>query len=268
MGEKAPRKGELLGEGRTAEVFAWGRDRVLKLYRAEMPPEWVDHEARVSRAVYDAGVAAPAVEGVVEIDGRRGIIYERVEGPTLIQWVMARPSRILEGGRILADLHVAMHSREGAGLPPQVAALRHDIEYAPPLEEADRVRLLQRLDRLPTGTAVCHGDFHPDNVVLTPRGPIVLDWPQASSGSPAADVARTELLFKHAALPPHLKLAQRVVIQASRRIFLAAYLRHYRSRRPLDESEVAAWMPIIAGARLNEYIPEEEANLLRLARRS
>lgn len=71
-------------EGRTAQVYRWDESHVLKLYREWCPPDWVEYEARVARAIHAAGVASPAAGDIVEVDGRRGLIYERLEGPSML----------------------------------------------------------------------------------------------------------------------------------------------------------------------------------------
>src|SRR5438105_2291070 len=67
---------------------------------------------------------------------------------------------------------------------------------------ADKQAARERLAALPDGTALCHGDFHPDNVLLSPRGPVVIDWSSASRGHPVGDLAWTSRLLRTADLPP------------------------------------------------------------------
>ena len=74
-------KGPLIGRGRTAEVYAWGSDRILKLYQAHMPTYLVEQEYHLTRAAQAAGIPAPATDQLVEVDSRCGIIFERLEGP-------------------------------------------------------------------------------------------------------------------------------------------------------------------------------------------
>jgi aminoglycoside phosphotransferase (APT) family kinase protein len=40
-----------------------------------------------------------------------------------------------------------------------------------------------------------HLDLHPGNVMLTPNGPVVIDWTSAHAGQPAADVATAYLIM-------------------------------------------------------------------------
>jgi hypothetical protein len=68
--------------GRTAQIYPWGEGdlQVLKLFHTWFPEEGVHHEARVARAVHIAGLDVPAVGDVVGVDGRLGLVYERLAG--------------------------------------------------------------------------------------------------------------------------------------------------------------------------------------------
>lgn len=248
-----------VAEGRTAELFAWGARHVLKLFRPDWSVEVAEHEAALARTVHATGLATPAVVDVVVEDGRAGIIYERADGPTMLQMMLASPSEALDSARLLAELHVAMHNRSGPGLPPLRQRLRRKIEHAPPLPGDWKTAILARLDRLPDGDAICHGDFHPDNVVMTAGGPIIIDWIDAAQGQPLADVSRTLLLAGHGA---PLEGSESGQLDALRRPLVEAYLARYRELRPFDPADLDAWrLPVTAG-RLSEGIAEEEASLL------
>jgi Ser/Thr protein kinase RdoA (MazF antagonist) len=92
----------------------------------------------------------------------------------------------------------------------------------------------------------------------------VIDWPDASVGSPASDLARTEILLASGE-PPDMDPAGRAQLTMFREVFLGAYLDSYRSRNPISDAELDSWKPLIAAARLTEGIAEEEASLLALA---
>lgn len=261
-------KGALLGQGRTAEIYAWGDDQILKLYREFAPTHWVDHELRVGRVVMEAGLAAPAIGELVESDGRRGLLYERVDGPTLLQSVARRPWTLAQAARQFAELHAQMHDVHRPQLPAQREQLRHAINAAPQLRADLKARVLRRLASLPTGDAVCHGDYHPDNIILSARGPVVIDWMTVNAGDPAADVARTTLLFLGGSLPPGMPSAQQFFFQAMRRLYYQIYLRAYRRLRPMPSLSIQIWLPILAAARLNEGIAGEEAQLVQRVERA
>src|ERR1051326_6978314 len=83
--------GRRLGEGRTAEIYAWGETEVLKLYRPGWPTSSVEQEAHISHLVAETLLPVPAVGGMVEIDGRLGIVFERIAGKSLVEHFVTRP---------------------------------------------------------------------------------------------------------------------------------------------------------------------------------
>ncbi len=257
-------KGKHIASGRMAEVYAWGDSHVLKLFRDWCHPGDVDYELRLARAVQATGLAVPRVEErIVEIDGRHGIVYERIDGPTMARAIMSRPWTIIREARAFATLHAAMHSRTVSDLPAQRERLESKIRQAAPLSEAIRQTVLKRLSQLPDGDALCHGDFHPGNILLSSRGPIVIDWIDAASGHPLADVARTLLLLDHGR-PPGISAPMRTAFEWLRAVLRDAYLKHYCRVCRVTREQIDAWRLPVAAGRLSEGIKEEESRLVAI----
>jgi uncharacterized protein (TIGR02172 family) len=254
--------GKLIGQGRTAEIYAWDDSQALKLYYAGWPVSWVEHEAQVSRAVAATGLPVPATGKVLEVDGRFGVLFERIAGPSLLRQFSSKPWTVAQSLRMFTDLHLTMHTQLVTGLPSQREQLTHLIHEASLLPEGIREAALERLEQLPDGHALCHGDYHPDNVLMTQGGPVIIDWGSASSGHPLADVARTELLLGVGEPPP--SQMNRWLLTSARALVRRAYIRRYLRRRPARAGELAAWRFPIAVARLGEGIVEERDKLLRL----
>ena len=258
--------GPLIAEGRTAEVFAWGSNEVLKLAREPGPTTWVDREAKVTMAIADAGIPAPRVIDVVTVCERRGIVMERVEGPTMLTLMTSKPWLLLKLSRTLAELQSQFHERAVPSLPPLNERLRDRITSTDHLIADMKAAALSALDRLPDGGAVCHGDFHPDTVIMSDGGPMIIDWNLACSGNPLADVARTSLLLRLGSVPGFM--ARRRIIEALRGLAHSLYLNRYLKLNGNVGDELRAWEHPVAAARLNEDIPEERARLLTLVRTS
>ena len=251
-----------IAQGRTAEIYAWDAGHILKLYRDWCPSNWVDYEARVARAVYEAGVPSPAAGKIVEVNGRRGLIYERLEGVSMLQQLNARPWLASKHARRLAELHAQIHRQSITGLPSYKDRLQHDIRSTPHLSEDLRDKALTLLAALPESQTLCHGDFHPGNILITKRGPVVIDWMTACSGNPWADVARTSLLLNIGA-----KAAGKQVSPVAKmviRFYSLMYRRRYDELFPHTGKQAERWAPVIAAARLNEDIAPEREALIRM----
>src|SRR5262249_47563068 len=136
------------------------------------------------------------------------------------------------------------------GLPSQREELARRIQGALAVSEGIREQALERLDQLPDGDALCHGDYHPDNVLMTRTGPIIIDWGGACSGYPLADVAQTELLLQVG--DPPSPWVNQWFLGSARVLVRQAYVRRYLRLRPASRADLAAWRLPITVARLGE----------------
>ncbi|WP_426449421.1 phosphotransferase family protein [Paenibacillus sp. S-38] len=256
--------GDKIGEGRTADVYRWMEDRVIKLYKPSME-EWAEKEAETARLVASAGLPVPQVYGLQETAGRLGVVYERVEGAPLTRRLFEGASSPEAAGRQLAGLHARIHAGEGRGLRPFDEVLRERIGHAPALAPEAKEELLRRLDRLSAGEErLCHGDFHPDNVLLASNGPVVIDWMTAVRGAPETDAARTWLLLEHGGMPPGLPSALQEQLTRVRSRLSRCYLDEYCSLTGRSRENIETWVPLVAAARLVELEEGEKRSLLQL----
>jgi len=258
--------GPLLAQGRTAEVYAWQDGQVLKLFFSGYPPGVAQHEIEIGRVVSSMGLPTPKLIDALEVDGRQGIVYERVEGPSMLRQLREKPWRLFQLGRQMAELQAEIHRQKGTGLPllqPALRASMQRLEKMPPDLQNGVRRLAQTL---PDGDALCHLDFHPDQVLMTARGPVIIDWLTAHQGHPLADVARTCVLLRIGQVP-YGSRAARAAINLWRGMFYRAYIARYLALHPsISLEEIRAWMVLAAADRLNEQIAGEEAPLLRTIR--
>jgi len=256
--------GDRLGAGREAEVYAWGEHAVLKLYR----PGYLGHRAEsLVLAQLDGHAVAPALIDVVDHEGRRGLVIERLRGPDMLTVLQRQPWRLPGLARRLAAAHLAIHEvRAPAELPDlrQVLALRvEDADLPPHL----RGFVLEILDQLPSDDRLCHGDLHPGNALLATDRVGVIDWGNASRGVPEADQARTLLLLRWADPLPGTSLMFRRLMAAGRSVFARAYTRAYHRGAP-RVGKVDSWLTVQVAARLTEGLDAERPMLVGLLDRA
>jgi thiamine kinase len=255
-----------LGRGREADVFAWDAGRVLRLAHDPAQADAMDREATVLAAAHRAGAPVPAYFERVQVDGRPGLVIERVDGPDLLSLLGARPWLIQSVARSSGRTHAELHALRA---PEEIGSIRESLgarlvsELVPP---DLRERALELLERAPDGDCLCHGDFHPANMLRTGEKDVVIDWTAGARGDPDADVARTLLLLRIGAVHEDAPVVINRLERIGRRLLVRGYLRSYRRRRPLDPGRVERWLRIVAAARLSEAIEEERADVLALAR--
>ena len=87
---------------------------------------------------------------------------------------------------------------------------------------------------------MCHGDFHPLNVVVDGTSSAVIDWTDAGLGPREADVARTLLLFHVAAMAADGAVERGALRIAGPRL-ARRYRRAYEAGVGLDPGLLQHW---------------------------
>jgi aminoglycoside phosphotransferase (APT) family kinase protein len=251
-----------VAEGREAEIFAWQDGAVLRLLRNPNAGRQAEWEAVAMRAAATA-CSVPAVRELITVDGRPGIVMDRVDGEDLMTTLAKQPWKVWTAGRIGGQLHAQLHQAVAPDtLPSLKDGLRGNIETSPLVPDELRGPAVDALAALPDGDRICHGDFHPGNVIMNGDRPVVIDWTNVRRGDPAADVQRSLLMLRLGEPPPTTPWLLRQLIKVGRGIVVGAYLGAYRRHGEIDMRQVDRWELPVAVNRLYENIVEERARLL------
>jgi hypothetical protein len=242
-----PVLGRILGSGKAAEVFDCGAI-VVKLYKASAAKRSAFREAAILALVESQGLPVPPVRGVKQFGERWGVIMDRAVGPSFGDAMRLQPDLIPGYLTAMARLQMRVHGHPGTQLASLKARLAANIQQAEILGGTLQSRLLSDLAALPEGDCLCHGDFHPLNIVGPPGHEILIDWLDASRGDPAADVCRSYVLIKHVA--PEIAVA---------------YVDTYVGLGGESRERILAWLPFVAAARLAEGVPDEADSLIKMA---
>ena len=267
--------GNPVSSGRTAEIYHWDQEHVLKLFYDWVALESIENEARIASTIDKSGLPVPEVGEMVHVNNRHALIYQRVYGDSMYKAAQRQPWNVIRYLRRSAELHAEIHSHSiSAGLPSQRQILERQIRQAVGLPRQLRAKALAALNAMPDGDQLCHGDFWGGNILMSPRGEMIIDWNRASCGNPLADLARTTnaaMAFlrtnqiRRAFLSygkSRFSQAKNSLLRTIVRITYPIYLRNYFQLRPGGEEEYRRWLPIIAAARLVDEIPELDSMLI------
>jgi aminoglycoside phosphotransferase (APT) family kinase protein len=242
-----PVPGRVLGSGKEAEVFEYG-GMVLKLYRPEIPKRSAFREAAILSIIEPFGLPTPRTEGVQRMTNRWGVIMTRAEGTTFADGLRIEPRRMQEYLKEMARLQSDIHRHPGTLFPGFKARLAANIESVTVLNASRRRFLLSRLAAMPDGDRLCHGDFHPFNIVGPLGAGVIVDWLNAGCGEPAADVCRSYVLIR--TMDPDMA---------------SAYVDAYATMSGEARDRIFGWLPFVAAARLAEGVPDETESLVAMA---
>ncbi len=221
--------GRLLASGRDADIFEYGPGTVLRRARDGRS---LREEARTMTYLREQNFPVPAVEEISD-DGS-DLVMERIEGSSMVGAIEKAPWSGLRQADTLAELHARLHRIEAPDF----------LRTAP----------------VGAGSRFVHLDLHPLNVLVGPKGPVVIDWTNAARGDPDVDVGIAWVLMSAGEIPGH-GLVDRV-LGWGRSIVVKRFISHF------ERSEIAARLPeIVAWKEKDAHMSDREIDgMWKLAR--
>ncbi len=253
-----------MSAGRTSDVFEFGRGAVVKVPRPDVPEHWAGIEADLTSVIHGFGLPVPTVLDVVIIGGRSCVVFQRIDGPSMWDRMLERPSDV----PVLVDELVSVQKMIHAaglpeGLPDLTARLASKVAVCDRISDTDRGEAGRIVAELPSGAAIVHGDFHPGNLLMSRTGPVVIDWFDASIGHPLADVVRSSVLMR-----PGFDLEDRQHLPDASTEMLSllhrSYLQAWQEQLSAASGDLRRWEAVMGVARISERADDDIAPLLSL----
>ncbi|MDR2485473.1 MAG: aminoglycoside phosphotransferase family protein [Treponema sp.] len=245
---------KLIAEGASAGVYVDDNHRLIKLFKDSFPKERIQKEARNQKTLYEMGLPVPKVFEITALNGRYALVMEYIRGTTLGEKIIKNTGYVngitieqnlseeTDSIHTIIDLQIKVHSVTLQEFPLMKEKLTEQINRVNDLNEKQKGIILKKLDPMRFRNNVCHGDFHPFNVIETDKGGIIiLDWADAAIGNPEADIYRTYMI---------IELHQPETAEK--------YLEIYCNKTGADKEEILHYEPILMTARLSETITKKE----------
>lgn len=218
----------------------------IKVFDQDYSKADILNEALNQARLEETGLKIPKISGVTQIDNKWAIISEFIEGQTLAALIEKEPERKSDYLRRFVEIQLQMHSKKSPMLNKLYDKMERKIDQAE-LDASTRYDLQTRLASMPKHNKVCHGDFNPSNIIITPSDEAyILDWSHATQGNASADAARTYLLYW---LAGDLKGADK-------------YIDLFCEMSKTKKQYVQSWLPIVAASQSVKGKKEEREFLM------
>ncbi len=276
--------GNKIAEGAGSEVYEWdGEHKIVKLAKPNTSIDDLQQELVNSRVAWEYGLPVPEPFEFVTIGDRAGIVFERIYGESMltrlqdgrIGQITESPSSNVSGdiveARITARLLHQVHAHAAPPLRDQRERLTYDINRAPYLTEADKASVIAQLNQLPVKQVLCHGDPNPGNIVIRENDAVLIDWNDASTGNPEADLAEYVLLIRYATMPEYLNPTPEVkaFLDAAREKLVRTFLDEYKQLTGIGYEDIEPWFAPVAARKLSAdaFTEAVKASLVEEVRR-
>ena len=207
-------------------------DATIKVFNPDWPKHAILNEALNQARVELTGLNIPKIREVITIDGKWSIVSDYIEGETLTNLSLKYPEKQDEYMNLFVDLQIEVLSHK-CQLLGRLKDKMHAKISASDFPATVRYDLHTTLESMPKHLKLCHGDFNPSNIIITPDGtPYIIDWAHATQGNASADAARTYLVF----------------CLAGKNDIAKQYLDMFCAKTDTAIQYVQKWMPIVAAS--------------------
>ncbi len=238
---------KLISDGDKVQVYECDGNAVKVFKDPHEPKSVILYEALTHTRVEETGYPRiPTLQEVRNIDGKWAVSYQFIKGRTLAELLHDEPDKADEHLSLMADLQIEINSCRSAKLSRLKDYLKRSIDTLDVIDDVKKYELLTKLEAMPKHVKLCHGDFIPENIIVSDDGVYVVDWLKAKQGNASADIAKTYLRF----------------CLSHRTEYAEKYLKLYCSKTGTSVKYVHDWLPIIAAAQLKFKRPEERELLL------
>ena len=217
---------------RNAKTVYKDGDNCVKVFNADYSKADILNEALNQARVEELSLNVPKIKEITKVEGKWAIVTEYIKGKTLQQLMDENPEKTTEYLSKFVDLQILVQNNTCPLLTKLKDKMNRKIKLAD-INAMTKYDLHTRLESMPKGNALCHGDFNPSNIIIADDGKAyIIDWSHATQGNPCADVARTYLLFW---LAGDLNGAEK-------------YLNLYCEKSKKTPKDVQRWLPIVAAS--------------------
>lgn len=249
-----------LNNGECADIYELDDRTVLKLAKPGWDRDMLYQEYLNGMLIGNSSIPAPKVYDFVETETRFGYTMEKLNDVTLLDLMWKRPWSVIAYAKKLAAIHAQIHSvKAPQELPLLVDKYRDFICSKNSISDAQKRLLLQDLEQLSAegDPRICHGDFHPINVLVDKDRYFVIDWILAAQGNPEADVAGTYLITSiYSLISGGKNFFKNFASVVGGRMIAKTYLKEYLSITNMDKQKILRWIPVRAATYIDVGLPE------------
>jgi uncharacterized protein (TIGR02172 family) len=254
---------KMLAQGGQAEIYEIEGNKVLRVLRDTSNEKNLKNEIEIMKALKHKGITVPEVYGFIMIGDRPASIVERIYGDTMLKYIQKNPLKMKSYARILAKLHTELLSmREDVQLSHSRQRANYLIKLSSGLNNSQKEFAYTVLEELSEGDSICHGDFHPGNILMQNNLYYLIDWAGAYKGPAIADIAHTYLLMKNTPRIPGIGWIEYKIMKTCANLLAKTYIHELYRLQPFEWGEFSKWLVIKAAERTQHGMQTEQGKLV------
>ncbi len=242
---------EAVPVAKTGDIEVVSKDgTAYKIFSGRFSKREIFYEAMLHAAAESAGLNVPKIYEIINLGEKTAVCTEYIRGKTFAELMSENPEKTDAYLRRMVELQLNIHAVTAVDIKKLKHKLKRDIDSISEIDYIKKYELMMRLESMPEHSKLCHGNFTPENIIVSDENgkEYIVDWVRSSRGNASADIAGT-----------YLKLALHSTENAEK------YIRCFSEMTGTAKNYVQEWIPIMAASLLAEDVKGEREKALAFA---
>ena len=197
--------GKKLSAGEHANVYEWGKEYVIKLFSSAYSIDDINREYYNALAVKNLPFRKAEVVELKKTEFGFGIVFKKIEGENLLSYI-ERTGDYEFAAEQMCILQKSigackMKTENVSSIESVRQQLRREMLSTSKADTDATKEMIRFLGTMKDGDSLCHGNLHPDNIMITDDGPVAVGFSHYSIGDAIYDTAKCFFNIAYTPLP-------------------------------------------------------------------
>lgn len=247
----------LITQGGEADIYSIENDKILRVIRNRKGKTF-ETEKSLFPILAEHDINVPAVYEYIESEDMLAQVMQKVDGNTMLEQMQRHPLKLVQEIKKLAGMHAqVLEIQTDCGLHSIKTIFNYFISKPPCLDNKLIHFASEIMKELPINNCICHGDFHPGNILVQNDACYIIDWSGAYRGDFISDIAHTYLLMTHVPEVPGQRQLQHAIIRFLGSYMAKIYLEEILKLKKFSLSDFSKWTVVMSLLRIYYGMPSE-----------
>lgn len=253
----------LIAQGGEADIYDVGGDKILRVPR-KINEKLLEKDKILYSILERHQINVPKIYEYTLINGKPAVVMQRIFGCTMLDTLKKYPLDSVRIMKRLAHMQASISEIEVSAPFNTIQDIMNYFAAKPALMEKSLIDFtIEIFDGLPKGNQLCHGDFHPGNILMQDGVDYIIDWSAAYRSNYLSDVAHSFLLMKHVPKIPGENSFQHKILNISGKVIANAYIKEVHRLKHFDYALFSKWTVVMSFLRAYYGLPSERAERIK-----
>lgn len=251
---------QFITQGGEADIYSIENDKILRVIRNRKGKTF-ETEKHLFPVLAEHHINVPAVYEYIENEDMLAQVMQKIVGNTMLEQMQRHPQKLVQEIKKLARMHAQLlNIQSNCGLHSIKVIFNYFISMPPCLDNKLIDFASKIMKELPINNYICHGDFHPGNILVQNDTYFIIDWSGAYCSDFVSDIAHTYLLMTHVPEVPGQSQKIHEVISSFGSYMAEVYLKEILKLKEFSLSDFSKWTVVMSFLRVYYGMPSERPN--------